>query len=149
MRVILLKDIKTLGRAGEIKSVSDGYASNFLIPQKLAILATAEKLAALKSHHDKTERLIREKASREQDLAVRLQGMRLEITAKASEAGKLFAGITEAEIADEIKAQRKITLDKKQIKLERHIKEIGEHKVKIDLGHGVGAEIIIKIIPLE
>ncbi len=149
MQIILLKDIKTLGRAGEVKNVSDGYAINFLIPQKLATPATTQKLEALKSQQNKMERLIREKTSQEQAMAVKLQGIRLEIKAKASETGKLFAGITAEDIARAIKSQQQFEIDKKYIKLEKRLKDIGEHRVAVDLGQGAGAEIIIKIMPLE
>jgi large subunit ribosomal protein L9 len=148
MQVILIKDIKTLGRTGEVKNVSDGYGSNFLIPQKLAVLATPQKIAELKKHLSKIERENREKSSQEQDLAVRLQGMRLEVKAKASDGGKLFAGLTGEDIANELKTQRKITVPENKIKLKKHIKEIGEHQILIDCGQGLKAEIIIKVIPL-
>lgn len=149
MQVILLKDIKTLGKAGEVRNVSDGYAVNFLVPQKLAVMATADKLAELKTKLAKMEKEKKDKLSQDQNLAVRLQGLKLEIKAKAAQGGKLFAGISEKDIAGELKHQRNIIVPEKSIKIQKHIKEIGEQAVTIDLAHGSSANIVIKIIPLE
>ncbi len=148
MQVILLKDVKNLGKAGAVKNISDGYGLNFLIPQKIAVLATPQKIAELQKHQAKLEREQREQTNQEQNLASRLQDVRLAIKAKASAAGKLFAGLTEKDIASELKMQKKITVPDNKIKLEKHLKEIGEHQVLIDLGRGQKATIIIKVLPL-
>jgi len=149
MQVILLKDIKTLGRAGEVKNISDGYATNFLIPQGLATAATAEKLAALDKQKVKIERLAQERLNKEQELAVRLQGMQLEIKARAAVGRKLFAGISTEDIARVLKQQRQLIVEPKHIKLEKPLKEVGNYQVAVDCGRGMKAEIIIKIIALN
>ncbi|HOZ36881.1 MAG TPA: 50S ribosomal protein L9 [bacterium] len=148
MEVILLKDIKALGRSGEVKNVSDGYAINFLIPQHLATVATEEKLLVLRSQKIKTEKLSQERLTKEQELAVRLENLHLEIQAKASASGTLFAGIGPEEITQALKAQRQLFVEPRQIKLKKHLKETGNYQVLISLGK-IQVRIIVKIISLE
>ena len=140
MKVILLKDIKGVGRAGETKEVAEGHARNFLLPQKLAVLATVGVLAQIQAK----ERAREERGGKEQkragDLVSKLKKLKLEIRAKSDEKGTLFAGITEKQIAKELE-RRGFKIKESQIKLEEHIKKTGEHEVGVGLGFGLSTKI--------
>lgn len=134
MRIILLKDIPKIGRKNDIKNVSDGYAMNFLFPNKLAEQATQKKIEnieTLKSQHKEEEKI-------RQDLLLKnmrsLDGARVEIECKANEKGHLFKGIHIEEIAEELKRQDHIDLKPEYIKLEHPIKEAGEFDITAKVG---------------
>lgn len=145
MKVLLLKDVYKLGHAGDIKKVADGYGRNFLLPQGLAILATA---GALKQ----TER-IRTKASATREVlntelkgvADQIQGLILTFNSKAGETGKLYGSITTQMIADEIAKKLKVTIDRRQIE-SQPIRDLGEHKAKIRLTVDLVPEIKVTVL---
>ena len=149
MQVIFLQDIKNIGIKGQLKNVSDGYALNFLLPQKLAVLATAKKIAEIKNKETKKAKLIMKEQNQYQDLANKLKNIKLIIKAKASAGGKLFAALSEIDIINELKSQKGIELDKKYIKLPKHLKEIGDHIVVVNFGNNITTTIIIKILANE
>lgn len=143
MKVILQEDIKNLGAAGEIKDVSDGYARNFLFPQRKAIIATPEAIEETK----KTQQKIAEKERKEKEnlenIASALQEKRITIKAK-TEKGKLFGSITVKDIAEELKKEN-LNIDESAIILEKPIKETGEKEIAIELGKNVKAKIILAV----
>ncbi len=146
MKVILLKDVEKLGRKGEVKKVADGYGRNYLIPNKLAVLATKSELVKL----EEEKKIGAEKAEEElkmyQEIASQIDGLELEITAKVAEEGKLFGAVTTSQIAEKIKEQG-FEIKKEQIKLDEPIKEIGEYGATIEFPHNL--ETKIKIIVIE
>jgi len=146
MKIILLKDVEKLGKKGEVKSVADGYARNFLIPNKLAALATKSELAKL----EEQKKIEAEKAEEElkfyQEIANQIDGLELEILVKVSEEGKLFGAVTASQIAEKLK-EKNFEIKKEQIKLEEPIKEIGEHEATIEFPHNL--ETKIKVIIVE
>lgn len=146
MKVILLKDTEKLGKKGEIKNVADGYARNFLIPNKLAALATKSELAKL----EEQKKIETEKAEEElkfyQEIANQIDGLEMEIPVKVSEEGKLFGAITASQIAEKLK-EKNFEIKKEQIKLESPIKEIGEYEAIIEFPHNL--ETKIKVIIVE
>ena len=125
MKVILQKDVKGTGKAGEIASVNDGYARNFLIPKGLAIPADANNInaALVKKSADKHRLEMQRKRAKE--LADDMSGITVKVYAKAGENGKLFGSIGVAEIAEALKTQHDIEVDKKKIRLEEPIKSLG------------------------
>jgi large subunit ribosomal protein L9 len=131
MKVILLKNVSKLGQKYDIKTVSDGYALNLLIPQGTAIAATPDALKRLEKDKAKmdTERKVHE------DLLVKnlkdLDGITLTIKDKANDKGHLFAGLHREEIASELTKQTKLQIDPSFIALEHPIKEVGEHKIDV------------------
>jgi len=132
MKVLLIKDVYKLGRAGDIKKVADGYGRNYLIPQKLAIPATQGALKLAESIGRKaTERraVLNEELS---SVAEVLNGITLNFTVKAGETGKLYGSVTTQMIADEIKANHELELDKRQIVMEP-IRKLGEFKIPVHL----------------
>ncbi len=146
MKVILLKDVEKLGKNGEVKNVADGYARNFLIPNKMAVLATKSELIKL----EEEKKIETEKAEEElklyQGIASQIDGLELEIPAKVIEDGKLFGAITTAKIVEVLK-EKNFEIKKEQIKLEEPIKEIGEYEATVEFPHNLESKI--KIIVTE
>lgn len=144
MRVILLDNVIGLGKAGDIKSVRDGYARNYLLPNKLVEMSTKSNEKRLQ----KIAAVLAEKAKKFYESAVSLKEAvekeEIEIKAKAGEEGKLFGSITSSDLAGFLK-ERGFEIDKKKILME-HIKTIGDHSAKVRLDEGVSATIKIKII---
>ncbi len=145
MKVIFLKDVAKVGQHGTMKDVSDGYALNFLIPRGLAVQATPDKVAAHLAAQ-KREGEAREQQNKMTSEAVHsLKGIRIEISAKATEKGGLFKSITAADIVKAIHEQRKVSIPVETITLTKPIKETGEHNIKIAFGE-VKAAITLAII---
>lgn len=144
MKVILLDNVVGLGRAGDIKTVKDGFARNYLLPNKLVEVATKSK----EHHIQKIAAKLAEKAKKFYDNAVTqkeaVEKETIEIKAKAGEEGKLFGSITNSDLATILK-ERGFDIDRKRILLD-HIKVIGEHTAKIKLDEGVVAVLKIKVI---
>ena len=141
MKVILLKDVKNLGEAGEIKEVALGYARNFLIPHGLAVEATPQAEAEAMAKKEKMAKDAEMDLKKAEELASKLEGQSIEIWAKASDQGSLYGAISEAKIAAVLQAKG-FNVRKDQIKAE-HIKEIGEHEVVINLDHSLEAKITL------
>ncbi|MBX4211425.1 MAG: 50S ribosomal protein L9 [Candidatus Yanofskybacteria bacterium] len=133
MKVILLNNIKGIGLMGDIKEVSDGYARNFLLPRGLARLASvqsAKEMEALKSKRFQEVSTAKENA---QKVADYLRGISIELSAKASPKGTLFDGIEAKDIVQALKEQKNAAILEDQIKMDSHIKKIGDHDVVIEL----------------
>lgn len=145
MKVILKQDIKNLGKKDSVVDVSDGYARNFLIPKGLADEATA---AALNEARAKNEALKHKKENELSDakaLAERMAGLEVIVRSKAGANGKLFGSVTGKDIADQLKAQYKINIDKKMLVLPEAIKSLGETEVEVKLYTGVSTKIKVKV----
>ena len=148
MKVILTKDIKGTGYAGDIITVSDGYARNYLIPKGLAKEATPHNLNVAKQQQKALEnRKMLERLSAEKPQ--RLKGMRVVVKAKCGEGGRLFGSVTAKEISDAILAQHGIEIDKKRIVLEDNIKDLGEVTVQIKLHAGISTDIVVSVEAAE
>lgn len=145
MKVILLQDIKNVGRKEQIIEANDGYARNFLFPKKLAIEATKDNMAKLQAK--KTSEANKKKAEIEEnrELAKKIEKIELTIKVKAGENGKIFGGITSKEIAEELRKQHKYEIDKKRITLKDTIKSLGRFTAEIKFGDGINAELTINI----
>ncbi|OHA03572.1 MAG: 50S ribosomal protein L9 [Candidatus Sungbacteria bacterium RIFCSPHIGHO2_02_FULL_52_23] len=146
MKVILLKDIPTLGRARDIKNVSDGYARNFLLPRKLAIPATDTLLAGAGARQAREAQAQSSKEAVWRAYAEKLKTMTLTFKTKMGEKGKAFGSIGAAAIHDALKKQG-ITVNKDWIMLDEPIKTAGEKKVAIKFPHGIMGEVTILIEP--
>jgi len=146
MKVILLEDIPSLGEMGDTVNVKDGYARNFLIPRKKAVPATARNLKT-QEHHRRDIDLKKEKVLiGAQSLGDKLSGTALSFTRKSGEKGRLFGSVTNMDIAEALAAQD-LSIDRKHIILEDHIKELGEHEVTIKLHSDVNATISVTVLP--
>lgn len=146
MKVILLSDIKGVGKKDQIINANDGYARNYLFPKKLAVEATTGNLGNLKAKQESNQ--YRKDMQKEEaiNLANRLKDIKLEIKVKAGESGKIFGGVTAKEIADNLKTQHNIEIDKKKINLNETIKVIGTRTVDIRLYEGVIAKLKVNVI---
>ena len=144
MKVILKQDVKKIGKKGEIREVADGYGRNFLIARGLAEEATAGKVRD-QQEKDKTAKLKDDRARLVAEQAKKkLGGKVVTLNAKAGEGGKLFGGVTNADIASAIVAQYGIAVDKKDIKAEA-IKQLGDYTLKAKLYNGVEAEFTLRV----
>lgn len=145
MKVILLKDVSKVGKAGEIKEVNDGYATNFLIKKGLAKLATAEAQAKLaKEKKDKSDKEVRE-TKKFQDWKKELEKRTFTIKVKTGDKGQVFSGVHEKDVIAVVYQKTKIELDKSQIHAHHGIKQLGEHLIDIKFGHGVNAKVKINL----
>lgn len=149
MKVILTKDLKGTGFAGDIVNVSDGYARNFLFPKGIAKEASAQNLNVAKQQQQAIEkRRLLERLSAE-EAAKRLNGLKVVVKAKCGENGRLFGSITSKEISDAILDQHGIEIDKKRIVMDDHIKELGETKLSIKVFAGISADITVSVEAAE
>lgn len=146
MKVILLDNIKGVGKKDDVINASDGYARNFLFPKKLAIEANTENMAKLQAK--KNSEKFKKDTDKEnaKQIAERLEQITLYIKVKAGDNGKIFGGVTAKEIADNLKNQYDVEIDKRKIELKDTIKNIGKINVNIKLYEGVIAELKIEII---
>jgi large subunit ribosomal protein L9 len=149
MIVILLKDVVGLGRTGEVVKVSDGYARNKLFPSGVAMKATDNNIRSL----EKQKKIVEDKRQKEKnaakELADRLSRLTVEIYSKSGEKGRLFGSITSKDIADAIKSQHRIDIDKRKIVMDIPIKNVGETQVEIKLYSDVVSNITVSIKPTE
>ena len=145
MKVILLQDVKSLGKRGELVEASDGYARNYLLPRKLAKEANAQAMNEYKNaENSKNYKIATEKAQAEA-AKKKLEGKTFKMTARAGQSGKLFGSITSKQVAEEIKKQYNIVVDKRKVVLESDIKEYGTYKAEVKLYTGITANIDIQV----
>lgn len=146
MKVILLDNIKGVGKKDEIINASDGYARNYLFPKKLAIEATKENLGKLESKNEANKFKKQNEKNDAIEVANKLKELVLTIKVKAGENGKIFGGVTSKEISENLKEQYKIEIDKKKIEVKETIKNIGRFTINIKLYEGVSAKLTVNII---
>lgn len=144
MKVILLADVKGLGKKGELCNASDGYARNFLLPKKLAVEADSTALNDLKNREQAAAHHKQEEINAANETAKKLEGKSVIIKAKAGAGGKLFGSVTSKEIAAEIKNSLGIEIDKKKMSV-ADIKNFGEYTAEIKLYQGITAKITVKV----
>ena len=145
MKVLLIKDVQSLGKAGEVKEVKPGYGQNFLIKKGFAKPATPEIIA---EHEAEIKRKAQEEAAeiaRLNELAQKLDKLEIIITKKLGQNGHLFGAVTKDEIAHALQEQHGIEIDKKHITEKKAIKTVGEHDVDLKLGHGIHATLHVDV----
>ena len=145
MKVILLQDIKNVGRKEQVLEANDGYARNYLFPKKLAIEATKDNMAKLQAK--KTSEANKKKAEIEanKEIAKKIEKIELTIKAKVGENSKIFGGITSKEIAEELKKQHNFEIDKKKIVLKETIKNLGRYTAELKFGDGINAKLTVNV----
>ena len=146
MKVIFVKDLKGQGKVGEEKNISDGYAKNFLIPKGYAVEATSANLNDYKGKKDAENFKKQQEIEKAKELKEKLSDITVKITTKCGDNGKLFGSITSKELAEQIKLQSKIDIDKKKIVLPDGIKTTGTQKVEIKLHPGIVATVTVSVI---
>ena len=147
MKVILLEDVKSLGKKGQIVDVSDGYARNFILAKKLGLEATSKNLNDLKLKKAHEDKLSAQRLQEAKDFAAKLEGLQVTLKIKAGEGGKLFGSISSKEIAEAAKEQLGLEIDKKKLVLPNPIKAIGTTDVPVKLHPQVTGEL--KVIVQE
>lgn len=146
MQIILMEKVVNLGTLGDVVKVKDGYARNYLIPQGKAKRVTPENLAAFEARRAELEKLQAEKLAAAQDKAIKLEGLLLQITRKAGVDGRLFGSVTNADIADALKAQG-FEVEKAAIRMpDGLIKQIGDSKLEVSLHTDVLASITVSVL---
>ncbi len=146
MKVILLQDVKSLGKKGEIVEVSDGYARNFVLPKKLGAEANSKNMNDLKLQKANEEKIAKQQLEEAQEMAKLLETKEVIVKMKSGEGGKTFGSISSKEIAEEAKKQCDLELDKKKIQLPEAIKSLGVYEVHVKLHTKVTGKLKVKVV---
>ena len=145
MKIILLQDVKTLGKKGDIIEANDGYARNYILPKKIGVEANSKNLNDLKLQKSNEEKVAKEQLEAAKDFAKELDEKEIVVKMKVGEGGKAFGSISTKEIAAAFAEQCGVTIDKKKIQLEDPIKTFGVYKVNIKLHPKVTGVLTIKV----
>lgn len=146
MQVVLLEDVKALGKKGQIVNVNDGYARNFILPKKLGIEATSKNLNDLKLQKANADKLAAEQLQAAKDLAASLAEKAVTLSIKAGEGGKAFGSVSSKEIAKAIMDQLGMEIDKKKLMLPEPLKTFGSHEVPVKLHKEVIGKLVVKVV---
>jgi large subunit ribosomal protein L9 len=145
MRVLLLKEVKGLGHAGDIKDVAGGYATNYLLPHNLARPVTEGAVKQAEEVKDAVERKQEKKASQSKTLANRVDGHTVVFKVRTGEGDRLYGSITSQDIADALTRSTGVAIDKKYLELEHPIKALGQHPVQLKFGGGLVANVLVVV----
>ena len=145
MEIVLLEDVKALGKKGQIVKVNDGYARNFILPKKLGVEATAKNLNDLKLQKANAEKVAAEQLAEAKALAEKIGELSVTLKMKAGEGGRAFGSISSKEIAVAAKDQLGLEIDKKKMVLPEAIKTFGTHEVPVKLHKDVTAKLTVKV----
>ena len=145
MKLIFLKDVKGKGKKGEIKNVADGYATNFLFKQGLAIEATPANIKALEAQKRREQQQAEEELAKAKQLKEKLEQITVQLSAKAGEGGRLFGSITSKKIAEALQSQHQIKIDKRKIELDDAIRSLGYTNVPVKLHPEVTATLKVHV----
>jgi len=148
MKVLLQSDVESVGKAGEIVNVKDGFARNYLIPRKLAVVADEKNVRVFEHLKRQTEDRIRKQRKAAEMLKEKIESLTLIIPCKVGEEGKLFGSVTNIQIAEALKAQG-IELDRKKIILEKPIKILGDYEASVKLEGDIIAKVKISLVKEE
>lgn len=145
MEVILLEDVKNVGKKGEVVKVNDGYGRNVLVKKKQALEATGKNLNDLKLKKANDDKIAAENLAAAKELGKKIEGSEITITIKVGEGGKTFGSVSSKEIAEEVKKQLGFDVDKKKVQLKDAIKAVGTHEVKIKLHSQVTTTLKVNV----
>ena len=145
MKVVLLEDVKSLGKKGDIVEVGEGYARNFIIPKKKGVEANQENLNTLKLQKANEEKIAKEKLEAAKELAAKLNEASVSLTIKGGKDGRTFGSVSSKEIEEAIKSQLGLEIDKKKLVIAEPIKTFGNHEVKVKLHKDVTAALKVKV----
>ena len=146
MKVILTQDIKSVGKKGQIIDASDGYARNYLLPKKLAVIADATNLNELKTKQDANKYKRDMTMANAKELVEKMKGFELTFKIKAGENGKTFGSVTAKDISDELNKKYFVEVDKKKVGLSDAIKTLGVHTIDIKLFEGIIGKLKVSVI---
>ena len=146
MKVILLQDVKSLGKKGQVVKVNDGYARNYILPKKLGVEANAKNLNDLKLQKANDAKVAAEQLAAARELVAKLQEASVTVSIKAGEGGRTFGSVSTKEIGKAVSDQLKLDIDKKKMVLEEPIKSLGTHEVPVKLHKDVTAILRVKVV---
>ena len=146
MKVILLQDIKSVGKKGQVLNAADGYARNYLLPKKLAVVADATNMNELKTKQDANKYKKDMSMANAKELAEKMKNFEITFKIKAGENGKTFGSITAKDIADELNKKYFVEVDKKKVCLNDAIKSLGVYNVEIKLFEGISGTLKVNIV---
>ena len=146
MQIVLLEDVKALGKKGEIVKVSEGYARNFIIPKKLGVEATTKNLNDLKLKKANEEKVAAQHLAEAKELAEKLEKASVTLSIKAGDNGKAFGSVSGKEIGKAIQEQLGLDVDKKKLVLPEPLKTFGTHEVPVKLHRDVTAKLSVKVV---
>ena len=149
MKVIFLEDVSKVARAGETKEVADGYGRNFLIPRKLAVLANSSAANLVEAQLKKIARREAQTEAEMRELAKQLEGKEVTLRAKTGVNDRLYGSITSADIAEGLSVTAGMTIDKKKVELEEHIRELGSYEIAIRLFKDITPRIKLTVVAEE
>ncbi|MCH4190909.1 MAG: 50S ribosomal protein L9 [Butyrivibrio sp.] len=145
MQVILLEDVKTLGKKGQIVKVSDGYATNFVLPKKLGVEATPKNLNDLKVQQKRDEKAAAELLAQAQEFGKKVESVTVKVSMKGGEGGKVFGSVSSKEIATAAKQQFGFDIDKKKLQLAEPIKSFGVFEIPVKLHPQVTSKLKVSV----
>ena len=145
MEVVLLEDVKSLGKKGQIVKVNEGYARNFILPKKLGVEATAKNLNDLKLQKANAEKVAAQQLAAAKELGEKLEKASVTLSMKAGEGGRAFGSVSGKEIAKAIEEQLGLEIDKKKLVLSEPLKTFGTHEVPVKLHKDVTAKLAVKV----
>ena len=146
MEIVLLQDVKSLGKKGQVVKVNDGYARNYILPKKLGVEANAKNLNDLKLQKANDAKVAAEQLAAARELAAKLQKASVTVSIKAGEGGRTFGSVSTKEIGKAVSDQLKLDIDKKKMVLEEPIKSLGTHEVPVKLHKDVTAILRVKVV---
>lgn len=146
MEIVLLEDVKALGKKGQVVKVNDGYARNFILPKKLGVEATSKNLNDLKLQKANDAKIAAEQLAAANELAEKLNNASVTVSIKAGEGGRAFGAVSSKEIEKAAKDQLGLEIDKKKIVLNTPIKAIGSFEVSVKLHKEVTAKLAVKVV---
>lgn len=149
MKVILTSDVKPLGTRGQVVDVKDGYANNYLLRQKLAVLATPGAVKQLEQQQNAKKRKQAEEVANAQDVASQLEQTTVRVAAKAGGNGRLFGTITNANVAEAIQEQLGVAIDRHKIEMKDGIKALGTYPIEVRLGNNIVAKSAVQVVALK
>jgi large subunit ribosomal protein L9 len=141
MKVVLRKDVPTLGKAGDVKDVADGYGRNFLIPRGLAAVATKTELQNVEAHKAAQARYYARMETEHRALAERIEGTPITLVARAGEGGRLYGSITAADVAESLSKAIKQPIDKRDVEIDEHIRSVGDHTARVHIAPQISANL--------
>ena len=145
MKVILQQDVRGQGKKGQMVEVSDGYARNFLLPRKLAVLATAENVNTMKQQEKARKAQEAAEKAEAEALSKKLEGLTVKVAAKAGEGGRLFGAVTAKEVSEALAAQHGVNIPKARLVLDEPIKACGGYQIKAKLGYEVVGTVNVMV----
>lgn len=146
MKVVLLQDVKGQGKKNDIIEVSDGYARNFLFPRKLAVVADARAMNDVKNKKASEEHKIEQEKARARELATKIGEIKVVIKAEAGSDGRFYGAVTSKDIAEALKKDFSLDIDKRKIELDAPIKAFGTYIVEVKLYAGISAKLSVQVV---